>query len=1096
MEKSRHGAFVYAQKVLKHSLFLFLLINLLSISPDISASTTLLEQKYTLNLSFKDARLEQVLDAIMKQSGVKIAYSSDELQKDRVVSVDIQTSDILTALRSVLGDGYSFKQIEDYIAIARKETSDSSDVINNSVIDDRIWTIQGQVLENSEPPYPLPGVNILIKGTSLGTISDGNGYFTIKAKRGDILIFKYLGFKDYEYVVSRAISNLTVSLNSDSEELDEIVVTGISEEKRVNSVSAVSSLDVTKNLSTKPITSLSQSLQGGITGLNVTQSSGLPGADAAAIKIRGISTLGTSDPLVLVDGIPMDMNQLDPNTIESVTVLKDAAASAIYGARAANGVIVVKTKRGTPGKISISYNGYAGFQQATYLPEFVNAADYMQMVNVANANVGGAPIYSQEAIDATRSHSDLIKYPDTDWTDYMYQTGMIQSHSVSVSGGSNLARFALTANYMDNEALIDNAGYNRLNIRANTSVSLLDNLSVNMDFNSYRTNRHEPLQAVLNYLYTTPPNTVIHYPMKEGSDILYYGNRPEQRNPAALMEKGGVRTYLGDNISINIAPRWEIIPNLIVRGQYSYRISSGATKEERDAYNFFDYNSGSFLQTWGAIHNASKSRSSYYYLGGTVEYTLEKNKHRLFAIGGYNQELTNNGDLDQWAMSSFFAKANYTFDNRYLLEGTVRRDGSSRFGPGNKFGVFPSIGAGWNIHEEAFMKSTKNFLNEFKLRMSYGSLGNENIGLYKYQTLINAGNGNETVFGNPDITWETVHMLDVGADIRLFKNLTVTFDYYNKLTTDMIITPPISYIGGISAAPLNSGKVRNKGWEFDVSYNKQVTKDFGLNIHAGLTHNENKIEDLFGAPYDNGNRIHQIGYALNSFHQIGYALNSYFIYPTDGLLQEDDFTKDAAGNWIPKEGVVIFDGQKPGDIHYLDTDEDGKITTDDRVISGDDQPDLNYFANISLNYKKFDFEILFQGVTGVDGYYSGPYAYGLNTSGDGQTPLAVQTDYWTPENPTARYPRLAPNSSYGNNDHTSDYWRFDASYCRVKYIQFGYTFDQIGLKKIGMSNIRLYLNVQNPFTIAKEDLVDPESRGQRGSYPLVKTYSAGVSLNF
>ena len=1086
MEKSRHGAFVYAQKVLKHSLFLFLLINLLSISPDISASTTLLEQKYTLNLSFKDARLEQVLDAIMKQSGVKIAYSSDELQKDRVVSVDIQTSDILTALRSVLGDGYSFKQIEDYIAIARKETSDSSDVINNTVIDDRIWTIQGQVLENSEPPYPLPGVNILIKGTSLGTISDGNGYFTIKAKRGDILIFKYLGFKDYEYVVSRAISNLTVSLNSDSEELDEIVVTGISEEKRVNSVSAVSSLDVTKNLSTKPITSLSQSLQGGITGLNVTQSSGLPGADAAAIKIRGISTLGTSDPLVLVDGIPMDMNQLDPNTIESVTVLKDAAASAIYGARAANGVIVVKTKRGTPGKISISYNGYAGFQQATYLPEFVNAADYMQMVNVANANVGGAPIYSQEAIDATRSHSDLIKYPDTDWTDYMYQTGMIQSHSVSVSGGSNLARFALTANYLDNEALIDNAGYNRLNIRANTSVSLLDNLSVNMDFNSYRTNRHEPLQAVLNYLYTTPPNTVIHYPMKEGSDILYYGNRPEQRNPAALMEKGGVRTYLGDNISINIAPRWEIIPNLIVRGQYSYRISSGATKEERDAYNFFDYNSGSFLQTWGAIHNASKSRSSYYYLGGTVEYTLEKNKHRLFAIGGYNQELTNNGDWDQWAMSSFFAKANYTFDNRYLLEGTVRRDGSSRFGPGNKFGVFPSIGAGWNIHEEAFMKSTKNFLNEFKLRMSYGSLGNENIGLYKYQTLINAGNGNETVFGNPDITWETVHMLDVGADIRLFKNLTVTFDYYNKLTTDMIITPPISYIGGISAAPLNSGKVRNKGWEFDVSYNKQVTKDFGLNIHAGLTHNENKIEDLFGAPYDNGNRI----------HQIGYALNSYFIYPTDGLLQEDDFTKDAAGNWIPKEGVVIFDGQKPGDIHYVDTDEDGKITTDDRVISGDDQPDLNYFANISLNYKKFDFEILFQGVTGVDGYYSGPYAYGLNTSGDGQTPLAVQTDYWTPENPTARYPRLAPNSSYGNNDHTSDYWRFDASYCRVKYIQFGYTFDQIGLKKIGMSNIRLYLNVQNPFTIAKEDLVDPESRGQRGSYPLVKTYSAGVSLNF
>lgn len=546
MEKSRHGAFVYAQKVLKHSLFLFLLINLLSISPDISASTTLLEQKYTLNLSFKDARLEQVLDAIMKQSGVKIAYSSDELQKDRVVSVDIQTSDILTALRSVLGDGYSFKQIEDYIAIARKEISDASDIVSN-IADDRNWTIQGQVLENTEPPYPLPGVNILIKGTSLGTVSDGNGYFSIKAKKGDVLIFRYLGFKDYEYVVSRSISNLTVSLTADSEELDEIVVTGISEEKRVNSVSAVSTLDVTKNLSTKPITSLSQSLQGGITGLNVTQSSGLPGADAATIKIRGISSLITNnDPLVLVDGIPMDMNQLDPNTIESVTVLKDAAASAIYGARAANGVIVVKTRRGMPGKINISYNGYVGIQQPTYLPDFVDAAGYMEMVNSANQNIGGDAVYSQSDIENTRNHVDPYKYPDNSWSDFLFKNGMVQSHSVGVSGGSNLARFALTVNYLNNEGLIDKANADRLNIRANTTVNLLDNLSVDMDFNSYRTKRTEPMyrdgaytSSIIDWMYATPPNTVARYPLKEGSDIIYYGNRPEQRNPAAMMDQGG-----------------------------------------------------------------------------------------------------------------------------------------------------------------------------------------------------------------------------------------------------------------------------------------------------------------------------------------------------------------------------------------------------------------------------------------------------------------------------------------------------------------------------------------------------------------------------
>ena len=812
MEKSRHGAFVYAQKVLKHSLFLFLLINLLSISPDISASTTLLEQKYTLNLSFKDARLEQVLDAIMKQSGVKIAYSSDELQKDRVVSVDIQTSDILTALRSVLGDGYSFKQIEDYIAIARKEISDASDIVSN-IADDRNWTIQGQVLENTEPPYPLPGVNILIKGTSLGTVSDGNGYFSIKAKKGDVLIFRYLGFKDYEYVVSRSISNLTVSLTADSEELDEIVVTGISEEKRVNSVSAVSTLDVTKNLSTKPITSLSQSLQGGITGLNVTQSSGLPGADAATIKIRGISSLITNnDPLVLVDGIPMDMNQLDPNTIESVTVLKDAAASAIYGARAANGVIVVKTRRGMPGKINISYNGYVGIQQPTYLPDFVDAAGYMEMVNSANQNIGGDAVYSQSDIENTRNHVDPYKYPDNSWSDFLFKNGMVQSHSVGVSGGSNLARFALTVNYLNNEGLIDKANADRLNIRANTTVNLLDNLSVDMDFNSYRTKRTEPMyrdgaytSSIIDWMYATPPNTVARYPLKEGSDIIYYGNRPEQRNPAAMMDQGGKYQLLSDNININISPRWEIIPHLIARARYSYQVTSSTNTRKRKAYNFFDYSSNSLLETWDAIDKSGQNRSSYYYLGGTLEYTFERDKHRLFAIGGYNQELTNKDDWDQWSMVSLFAKANYTFNSRYLLEATVRRDGSSRFGPGHKFGVFPSVGGGWNVHEEKFMEPTRKFLNEFKLRASYGLLGNENIGLYKYQSMIDASNGNESSFGNPNLTWETVKMLDVGTDIRLFKDLSITFDYYNKLTTDLILEPPISYIGGTKKTYLNSG---------------------------------------------------------------------------------------------------------------------------------------------------------------------------------------------------------------------------------------------------------------------------------------------------
>lgn len=869
-----------------------------------------------------------------------------------------------------------------------------------------------------------------------------------------------------------------------------------SEEKKLNSISSVSTLDIAKNLNSKPITSISQSLQGGVTGLTVTQSSGMPGGDGASIKIRGISSLHTNnDPLVLVDGIPMDMNQLDPNTIESVTILKDAAAAAIYGARAANGVIVVKTKRGTVGKINVSYDGYFGIQKATYLPDFVNAAEYMTMANIAQKNIGGDELYDGELIKNTIAGTDPYKYPDTDWADFLFGTGYVQNHSVAVSGGGSLARFALSVNYMQNEGLTEHTSSDRLNIRANTTVSLRDNLSVNMDFNAYRTNRKQPKtdaadKSLFEWMYKTPPNTVTRYPKKAGSDFTYYGNRPNMTNPAAYIDRAGIREDYEDNISVNISPRWEVLPNLVLKGQYSYRISSRGGKSKREAYNFFDYDTDALLNTWGADFSDYRDHDTYYYLGGTAEYTYDKGDHRLFVIGGYNQELTHQNSWDSYSMISMFAKANYTYDRRYLIEGTVRRDGSSRFGDGEKFGVFPSIAAGWNVHEEKFMKSLKNEINELKLRASYGLLGNENIGLYKYQTFIDMGNGEEKEYGNPEITWEKVKMLNIGADIRLFKDLSLTFDWYEKTTSGMLITPPISSIGGTWATAINSGKVCNRGWEFSANYDKQF-KDFGFSIHGGLSQNKNKIIDLFGAPYDNGSTI----------NQIGYALNSYYVYPTDGLLQESDFTKDASGKWIPKEGVVIFDGQQPGDIKYLDVSgpdgtPDNKITTDDRVIRGNDQPDLNYFANLSFNYKKWSFEVLFQGVTGVDAYYSAPFSNGLNLTGDGLTPMKAQLDYWTPENPGARYPRLTPSPDYGNNHHASDYWHFDASYCRVKYIQVGYTFDQMSLKKVGISSIRVYLNAQNPFTFAKESMIDPENRGQMGSYPLVKTYSVGLSLNF
>lgn len=969
------------------------------------------------------------------------------------------------------------------------DLSGNMKVFESHAVNERI-NLRGQVYEKTSSPMPMIGVSVQVKGKAIGVTTDIDGYFNIQVEKGDVLVFSFIGFKTTEYTVKRRESNLIISMEEDVNTLNEVVVTGLSEERKLNSISSISQVKVAANVVNKPITSLSQALQGGVTGISVSQETGLPGGDAATVKIRGVSTLGNSDPLVLVDGIPMDMNNLDPNTIESVTVLKDAAAAAVYGARAANGVIVVKTKRGVVGKVNVNYSGYAGIQKATYMPEFVDAPTYMRMVNEAYANVGGDPVYSDDAIKITEAGTDPLNYANTDWVDVLWKDQTLQNHSISISGGNNIARFSVTGNFLKQDGFLMNYDYERFNLRANTTVNLRDNISVDVDLNMIRSDQKQPSVAdsgginPLWLFYGIPPTVVSKYPARENDPNDYYGNYGSgMMNPLAQLEKGGYTAKINDNISVNLQPRWTIIPGLTWRGQFSYRVNSGTSKEERHATNFFDYNNGQLITTWGNRFAAGVSRSSYYYLGTTLEYTFEKGKHRLFTIGGTNVELTNSDAWSEYSMHSAYIKANYTYNGRYLLEGTLRADGSSRFGKGNKYGYFPSVGLGWNVTEESFMKDL-TWMNNLKVRASYGQLGNENIGLYKYQTLIDPANGNETTFGNPDITWEKVNMFDVGADISLFDGmLDLTFDYYDKRTTDILLTPTISMIGGMSSTTINAGRVNNKGWELSANFAKQVG-DWYFSVFGGLSQNKNKVAKLVSGPYDNGSTIHKEGYALDSF----------YMYQTDGLLQEDDFTTNAKGELVPKDGVVIIDGQQPGDIHYLDVNGDKAITADDRVIMGNSQPKLNYFANFSAKYKGFDFEIMFQGVSSVEAYYGGNFAVPLRLDGNSTTPQTYHLDYWTPENTNARFPRLTPNP--GNNTLSSDFWKFDASYCRVKYIQVGYTFKQDWTRKFLVNNLRVFVNLQNPFTIADEDRVDPEARGSYSTYPMVKTYSAGLNVSF
>ncbi|MCK7557415.1 TonB-dependent receptor [Chitinophaga sedimenti] len=513
------------------------------------------------------------------------------------------------------------------------------------------------------------------------------------------------------------------------------------------------------------------------------------------------------------------------------------------------------TKRGTPGKVSVMYDGYYGYQSPSYLSSLVNAPNYMRLYNEALVNDNKPTIFPDSVIANTESGVDPIKYPDTDWQDVIVSKySPITSHSLSVSGGNNVARFAFTGNYLYQDGMIPVTWSKRLNLRANTSITLSKNFLVNLDMATIRLQRREPGRPsgsggnrMLEDVFRVPPTILPKYPDKNGSEI--YGQYVDIVNPLAYAEKGGYRQWLSDMASINIQPKWELFPGFNLKGQFSYRVNSDVVNERRDNFNFFDYYTEKLTRTWSVSRVNTPSRSSYYFLAGNADYTFTRNNHYFYAMAGYSMEQTNAEGWDVFSMVSGYAKLNYSYDDKYLLEATVRADGSSRFGPGNKFGYFPSAAVGWNVHKEAFLADSR-VINNLKLRASYGLLGNENIGYYKYQTLINATTGLEEINGNANISWETVNMLDIGFDLGLFpgNRLELTFDYYNKITNDLIITPPISYVAGLAKVPVNAGKVKNNGWELAINYTEKLGKDLSLTLRPGVWYNKNEIHGTGGWP--------------------------------------------------------------------------------------------------------------------------------------------------------------------------------------------------------------------------------------------------------
>lgn len=1058
----------------------------------ISISVNAYSQK--VSVSLKKSTLKSLFNSLQHQTDLALLYN-ENLIENKTISIQVKNKDLLELLDEELPKfGLAYQHTDGQITII-PATGDRVTTKREEIrkVQQEKVTVRGRIFDTNEPPLPLAAVTVKELGGAEGVLSDEEGYYTIEVNKGSTLQFSLIGFEKQEVIIQRSESNLTVSMKEDVSALDEVVVVGMTEMQRKHIASSVASVNVKSNIEGKPITNLSQSLQGGVTGLTVQQGSGLPGGDAATIKIRGISTLNNSDPLILVDGVPMDMNHIDPVTVESVTILKDAAAAAVYGARAANGVILVTTKRGKAGQINVLYDGYYGYQSPSILPEFVDAPTYMQMYNYAQVASGGQPLYSEEEIEKTKSGEDPINYPNTNWTkEVIEELSPITSHSLSVSGGNDVARFAVTGNYIHQKGMLPLTNMDRFNIRANTTVSLSKKFLINLDvlgikrLNTYpnRPNSNGG-NRMLDDLYRLPPTVLPKYPAEEDWPIMY-GRYADIVNPVAYAEVGGTIGYQRDQATINLQPKWTITDDLSLRGQFSYRLNSDVYRQERDNYYFFDYYTKQLVQTWGVQRDSySAVRDNYYYLSGAIDYNKNIEKHSIFGMGGFSMEKLSEGYWNQSALVSAYGKVNYSYDSRYLLEASFRADGSSKFGKGKKYGYFPSIALGWNVHNEEFFQS--ELFSNLKVRASYGQLGNENIGLYRYQNLINTSNGSESVWGNPDITWEKVNILDLGLDMSILDNkLSMTFDYYDKKTTDVILYPAVAPSGSIGSAPLNAGTVLNKGFELAFTFNHDFASGFGINIRPGFTYNKNEITDLLGGPYISGIEI----------NKKGYPIKSYFGYKSDGILQYEDFASDKATPLLPTVA-----GQRAGDIKYIDVNGDGQIDEDDQEVIGDPTPRVNYFTNFSLNYKNIDLEFLLQGAGNHDysanlgGKSSGYLWHPLNMSASGGVPTTYRAaNSWRENNLDALYPRLLANPA--TNVLRSDFWLFNARYMRVKYIQVGYRLKPEVINKYGIKSARIYLNAQNPFLFSSLPLADPESQGGSWTYGVMKTYSLGLSVNF
>ena len=1076
-------------------------------------------QSTRVTLNLKDASVEDVLMKIEEQSQLYFIYNRNVVDVNRKVNIFCTNQAVAKVLTDLFVGTDVAYEVQDRHVILK----------SNSVQISQPKSIIGKVTDSAGAL--LPGVSVVIKGTTNGTITDGNGNYSLSnTPENAVVQFSFVGMKTQEISVIGK-STINIVLVDEVIGIDEVVAVGYGVQKKVNLTGSIASLS-SEEIAKRQVGQSSMVLQGIAPGVTVTQRSGQPGKDGGTIRIRGVGTLNDSNPLILIDGIEMAMNNVDPNLIESISVLKDAASSAIYGSRAANGVILITTKRAKAGRFSLDYNTYYGVQSPTDLTNPVNAVDHMKYLDIANTNVGRSPVFGEAVINdyITKGSTNRDLYPDTDWHKEIYTgSGIQQSHFVTLSAGTEKIRVLAALGYFDQKGIVQNTDYKRYTARFNSDLQISSKLNGKFDIFARFIDTKEPSSGidsnnsgVLYWMNRMPANQVSR--LSNGK----WGTGWEGENPTAKMLDGGLWHERTPQLSMNMSFNYQITPWLTANINYAPTYTPKMTTSFSTPIETFRAD-GSLAFTKPSVASLSEERNTTFSQDYKALLTAERNfgKHEIKSLAGFSQEqywnnwitgsrtnfpfldypvLSAGGVPDQkasgtgseWVLRSFFGRVNYVFNSRYLFEANLRHDGSSRFARGKKYGTFPSFSAGWRISEEEFLKPIQHIVTNLKLRASWGQLGNQLIGNYPFASFINY---NTYIFNgapvsgasiddmpNPDISWEKTEMSNIGVDFGLGSKFSGSFDYYIRNTSGILIRLDIPKTTGLTAPYQNAGEVENKGWDLGLNY-KNNDNPFKYELAFVLSDVKNKVLDLKG--------VSRTGLTVSNE---GYPINSLYGLEAIGYITDADYDQD--GKYL---SAIQYGKFGRGDIKYkdqltVDTDGDGKFDTGDGLINNKDEviigstiPRFSYSLNINLSYKNFDFGMFWQGVGKADGYLGNNATMPFYLGG---TIQEQNTDYWTPDNQDAKFPRLAFNET--NNEKNSSFWMKDASYLRLKNIQLGYSLPKSLINKASIQRLRVYVSGQNLLTFDRFwDGYDVESPvGVGNQYPQVKLFTMGLDVKF